>query len=231
MVDSNSWQDTQAVFDIGKGGENSVIQVLTAKDMSCNRMSVVIITSKNTFRLKPNLFIITKTKARMGGAFSNTKLVWKTEKAGLSTTDLEFVSKYFLGIALEQLQSSSQSLLRTQASTNCGPYRPLPKQCNPWQKDPRKSDYCGGSPQRYSGGSRNKRPKQHKRKHKGKKKKHSSKKRKYRSKKSRKLRGVFPTTHRYHLHVGCDMVTGCRYPRKCRPVYTHYTDCCGTCPP
>merc|ERR1711871_1093026 len=87
------------------------------------------ITSKNTFRLKPNLFVITKSKATMGGAFSDTKLVWKTEDAGLKQADLEFVSKYFLAIALEQLQASRGALLTTQASTNCGPYRPLPKQC------------------------------------------------------------------------------------------------------
>ena len=37
MVDTNSWQDTQGVFDIGKGGENAVIQVFTAKDMSLYR--------------------------------------------------------------------------------------------------------------------------------------------------------------------------------------------------
>merc|ERR1711871_674017 len=100
------------------------------------------ITSKNTFRLKPNLFVITKSKATMGGAFSDTKLVWKTEDAGLKQADLEFVSKYFLAIALEQLQASRGALLTTQASTNCGPYRPLPKQCNPWQKDPRKKDFA-----------------------------------------------------------------------------------------
>merc|ERR1711871_408640 len=100
------------------------------------------ITSKNTFRLKPNLFVITKSKATMGGAFSDTKLVWKTEDAGLKQADLEFVSKYFLATALEQLQASRGALLPTQASTNCGPYRPLPKQCNPWQKDPRKKDFC-----------------------------------------------------------------------------------------
>merc|ERR1711871_1644350 len=133
---------TQGVFDIGKGGENAVIQLFTAKDMSCNRMSVVIVTSSNTFKLKPDLFIITKTKTSMGGAFSDTKLEFQTEDAGLSAADLQFVSTYFLGIALEQLKASQGTLLQTQANQNCGPYRPLPKQCNPWQKNPRKPDFC-----------------------------------------------------------------------------------------
>merc|ERR1711871_343652 len=133
---------TQGVFDIGKGGENAVIQLFTAKDMSCNRMSVVIVTSSNTFKLKPDLFIITKTKTSMGGAFSDTKLEYQTEDAGLSAADLQFVSTYFLGIALEQLKASKDTLLQTQANQNCGPYRPLPKQCNPWQKNPRKPDFC-----------------------------------------------------------------------------------------
>ena len=144
MVDTNSWQDTQGVFDIGKGGENAVIQVFTAKDMSCNRMSVVIITSDNTFRLKPDMFIIQKSKSTMGGTFSNSKLVFDEKDAGLKQADLEFVSTYFLGIALEQLKASQGLLLQTQAGANCGEWRPLPKQCNPWQKNPKKKDFCRG---------------------------------------------------------------------------------------
>ena len=153
------------------------------------------------------MFVIQKATSRMGGAFSNSKLVYKEEDQGLKTADLEFISSYFLAIAMQQIQKARETLMDTQATQNCGPYVPPPTQCDPFEKKKKSKYYCKGL---------------HKKKKKGGKKK----KRQLRGIKNWK--GVFPTTDRSHLHYRCNIV-GCARREWCRHVYTDENDCCGTC--
>ena len=86
-VDDDSWLSLQGTFDIKRGGMSNQIQLFTSRDQACERMNVVFIYTSNQFKLKPDTFVISKSSSKLGGAFSKTKLQWKTENAALKMED------------------------------------------------------------------------------------------------------------------------------------------------
>ena len=142
-VDNDSWLSLQGTFDISSGGQSNQIQLFTSRDTECERMNVVFIVTSTKFKLKPDLFIISKSSSRLGGAFSETKLQWKSKNAALKTEDLKFVSEYFLALGMGQIQQS-QTIAKYAGTRNCGDYKPPPKQINPF-KDEDEDDLGGGS--------------------------------------------------------------------------------------
>merc|ERR1711937_16620 len=119
------------------------IQLFTSRDQECERMNVVFIYTSTQFKLKPDTFVISKSKSSWGGAFSTTKLQWKTENAALKTEDLKFVSEYFLTLGMSQIQQS-RSIANYAGNKNCGDYKAPPKQINPFA-DEDEDDLGGGS--------------------------------------------------------------------------------------
>merc|ERR1711937_1085152 len=125
------------------------IQLFTSRDQECERMNVVFIYTSTQFKLKPDTFVISKSKSSWGGAFSKTTLQWKTENAALKTEDLKFVSEYFLTLGVSQIQQS-RSIANYAGNKNCGDYKAPPKQINPFADED--EDDLGGQSFSVSGG-------------------------------------------------------------------------------
>ena len=130
-VDDDSWLSLQGTFDISSGGMSNQIQLFTSRDQACERMNVVFIYTSTEFKLKPDTFVISKSSSKLGGAFSKTKLQWKTENTALKTDDLKFVSEYFLTLGMGQIQQS-RSIANYAATKNCGDFKAPPKQIDPF---------------------------------------------------------------------------------------------------
>ena len=138
-VDDDSWLSLQGTFDISSGGMSNQIQLFTSRDQACERMNVVFIYTSTEFKLKPDTFVISKSSSKLGGAFSKTKLQWKTENTALKTDDLKFVSEYFLTLGMGQIQQS-RSIANYAATKNCGDFKAPPKQIDPFA-DEDEDDY------------------------------------------------------------------------------------------
>jgi hypothetical protein len=149
-VDNDSWLALESSFDMGSGGTSQQIQMFTSKDIECKRMNVVFVFTEATFKLKPDLFIISKSESRLGGAFSNTKLQWKNKDASLRVEDLKFVSEYFLALGMAQIQQS-QTIVGFAGTRNCGDYGAPPEQINPFDNTVHGSRSCRTGYVRYRG--------------------------------------------------------------------------------
>merc|ERR1711871_1298165 len=130
-VDDNSWLALEGTFDIDSGGQSNQIQLFTSRDIECGRINVVFVYTSTKFKLKPDLFIISKSESRLGGAFSSTKLQWKSKNAALKTADLKFVSEYFLALGMAHIQNS-RKIANYAGTRNCGGYRAPAEQINPF---------------------------------------------------------------------------------------------------
>merc|ERR1712224_406191 len=106
FIDDNTWQQQSATFSIGKGGQAKNFQLFTSKDESCGKMNVIVLNTKSTFKLGDDTFVISKSKATFGGAFSTTKLSFQEKPASMSVADVDFVSRYFTAMAMKQVSQA-----------------------------------------------------------------------------------------------------------------------------
>ena len=107
-LEQNSWHENDVTFSTGSGGTAKNFQVFTyrsAGEDGCEAMQFVLIGSKVAFDLAPDVFLITRSTSKMGGAFSEQKLVWKNKERPLNNDDdLKFVNTYFRTLSLSMVQ-------------------------------------------------------------------------------------------------------------------------------
>ena len=100
--------DNDVTFATGKGGEAKNFQVFTYRSMGadgCEAMQFILIGSTVGFKLAPDIFLISHSSSKMGGAFTKQSLEWKNKERPLSNDkDLEFVNKYFRTLSLSMVQ-------------------------------------------------------------------------------------------------------------------------------
>ena len=129
---SNTWNAAENVFDIGKGGNVKNFQLFINRNIACEEMNIVLIKTDVTFKLAPDLFVISKSKASWGGAFSETKLHWKKEKKPIRAADLQFVSEYFITLGMNRIKQSREVAGFAQTDDgSCGSAAPPPQE-NPF---------------------------------------------------------------------------------------------------
>ena len=83
----------------------------------------------------PDLFVISKTKATFGGAFSTTKLHWKKSKAALKSPVT--VYQFFMNLGMYRIKQSSE-ILGLGAQTDdkgCSGMPPPPEQTSPFMDE------------------------------------------------------------------------------------------------
>lgn len=103
-VQRNQWIAESAVFSTGKGGEATSFSVFYNRNYDCEVMNIVIVETKTTFNLGKDIFVISKMKAKFGGAFSNTKLTFSEHNRGLTKEEVQFVTTYFAALALDKIK-------------------------------------------------------------------------------------------------------------------------------
>ena len=69
-------------------------------------MNIVAVETRTTFDLGKDIFVISKMKAKFGGAFSNTKLTFSEKNRGLKKEEVQFVTTYFAALALQKIKNS-----------------------------------------------------------------------------------------------------------------------------
>ena len=108
IVDDNTWQQQSATFSIGDGGKAKNFQVFTSRDTRCGKMNIIVLNTMSTFELGDDTFVISKSKATFGGAFSKTKLSFVEKPAALRLADVEFVSHYFTAMAMKEVSQAEE---------------------------------------------------------------------------------------------------------------------------
>ena len=107
-IEQDSWHENDVTFSTGKGGEAKNFQVFTYRSMGsdgCEAMQFILIGSKVGFDLAPDVFLISHSTSKMGGAFTKQKLEWKNKERPLSNDkDLKFVNTYFRTLSLSMVQ-------------------------------------------------------------------------------------------------------------------------------
>ena len=107
-IEQNSWHENDVTFDIGQGGMAKNFQVFTYRSMApdgCETMQFILIGSTVAFKLAPDIFLISHSSSKMGGAFTKQRLEWKNVDRPLDNDkDLEFVNKYFRTLSLSLVQ-------------------------------------------------------------------------------------------------------------------------------
>merc|ERR1712072_323881 len=104
-MEQSTWNAAENTFDIGKGGQCKNFQLMVNRDVtSGDKMNIVLIKSDIAFNLAQDVFIISKSKATFGGAFSTTKLHWKSRDAALKAADMQFISEYFITLGFNRIK-------------------------------------------------------------------------------------------------------------------------------
>jgi len=130
-TESNSWNAAENTFDINKGGKVKNFQVFLNRNTECEHMNIVLVKTDITFKLAPDVFVISKSKATFGGAFSTTKLHWKKNKAALKAQDLQFVSEFFINLGMTRIKQSQEVAgFAARDTQGCGGKQP-PQQTTP----------------------------------------------------------------------------------------------------
>jgi len=134
-VYKQEWINIDTTFDEKSGGYARNFQLMTYRDHNCETMHMVIVEPNIKYKLKEDLFIISKSKSSMGGAFSKTKLDFKSGKMpkSLDVDTLKFVNEYFQTMALAKL-AESRRIVQTESYTEpcLKNWQPPPKQICPW---------------------------------------------------------------------------------------------------
>jgi len=144
---SNSWNAAENTFDIDKGGKVKNFQLFVNRNVECENMNIVLVKTDVTFNLAEDVFVISKSKATFGGAFSTTKLHWKKSKAALKSPDLQFVSEYFMNLGMNRIKQSREvaGFADTDAK-GCGGTAP-PKQTSPFKDEAEEVEQFDASPE------------------------------------------------------------------------------------
>ena len=129
---SNTWNAAENVFDISKGGNVKNFQIFVNRNYECEEMNIVLVKTDVAFKLAPDIFVISKSKATFGGAFSTTKLHWKSRDAALKQPDLTFVSEFFINLGMNRIKQSRDILGAAKGETK-GCNKPPPKQSSPFK--------------------------------------------------------------------------------------------------
>jgi len=136
-VYKQEWINLDTTFDEKKGGYARNFQIMIYRDVNCETMHLVVVQPNIKYKLKEDLFIISKSKSSMGGAFSSTKLDWKTGKIpkSLDIDTMKFVNEYFQTMALAKL-AESRALIQTEAYREpcLKDWLPPPEQIKPWDE-------------------------------------------------------------------------------------------------
>lgn len=107
-IEQNSWHENDVTFSTGKGGEAKNFQVFTYRSLGsdgCEAMQFILIGSRVGFDLAPDVFLISHSTSKMGGAFTKQKLEWKNKERPLNNDkDLKFVNTYFRTVSLSMVQ-------------------------------------------------------------------------------------------------------------------------------
>merc|ERR1719399_240230 len=99
-------------------------------------MNIVLVKTDITFKLAPDVFVISKSKATFGGAFSTTKLHWKKNKAALKPQDLQFVSEFFINLGMTRIKQSQEVAgFAARDTQGCGHGTQPPKQTSPFKDE------------------------------------------------------------------------------------------------
>jgi len=132
---SNSWNAAENTFDIDKGGKVKNFQLFVNRNTECEHMNIVLVKTDITFNLAPDVFVISKSKATFGGAFSTTKLHWKKHNAALKAPDLQFVSEFFINLGMTRIKQSQEVAgFAAKDVQGCGGTQP-PKQTSPFKDE------------------------------------------------------------------------------------------------
>jgi len=135
-TESNSWNAAENTFDINKGGKVKNFQVFLNRNTECEHMNIVLVKTDITFKLAPDVFVISKSKATFGGAFSTTKLHWKKNKAALKAQDLQFVSEFFINLGMTRIKQSQEVAgFAARDTQGCGHGTQPPKQTSPFKDE------------------------------------------------------------------------------------------------
>ena len=129
---SNTWNAAENVFDVSKGGDVKNFQLFVNRNYECEEMNIVLVKTDVKFKLAKDIFVISKSKATFGGAFSTTKLHWKSRDAALKQPDLTFVSEFFINLGMNRIKQSRDILGAAQGETK-GCNKPPPKQSSPFK--------------------------------------------------------------------------------------------------
>ena len=135
-TESNSWNAAENTFDINKGGKVKNFQVFLNRNTECEHMNIVLVKTDISFKLAPDVFVISKSKATFGGAFSTTKLHWKKNKAALKAQDLQFVSEFFINLGMTRIKQSQEVAgFAARDTQGCGHGTQPPKQTSPFKDE------------------------------------------------------------------------------------------------
>ena len=135
-TESNSWNAAENTFDINKGGKVKNFQVFLNRNTECEHMNIVLVKTDISFKLAPDVFVISKSKATFGGAFSTTKLHWKKNKAALKAQDLQFVSEFFINVGMTRIKQSQEVAgFAARDTQGCGHGTQPPKQTSPFKDE------------------------------------------------------------------------------------------------
>ena len=85
-------------------------QLFVNRNYECEEMNIVLVKTDVKFKLAKDIFVISKSKASFGGAFSSTKLHWKSRDAALKQADLTFVSEFFINLGMNRIKQSRDIL-------------------------------------------------------------------------------------------------------------------------
>lgn len=103
FFDKEYWSEHDTTFNIGKGGQATHFTMMANNNQAESKIDVIFITCAEQFKLAPDVFVISQTHSYLGGIFSSTTIKFDQRPAGLSTTDLTFVSQFFLLLAYQEI--------------------------------------------------------------------------------------------------------------------------------
>lgn len=130
-VYKQEWETLDTTFDEQTGGRSKNFQIMTYRKTKCETMHAVIIRPDIRYKLKEDMFVISKQKTKLGGAFSTTKLVYKKMPRGLSIDDIKFVTEYFQVMALQKLAESRTKIMNYEEPCEAE-YKPPPEPIDPF---------------------------------------------------------------------------------------------------
>ena len=102
------WVENDLVFSTGKGGNCETIQFFfhrIANDYDdCDEVQMLVAHANVDFKLAPDIFVITTSTSRLGGAFNNVNFKEELRDAPLTVRDAMFVSQYFQLTAFKAIE-------------------------------------------------------------------------------------------------------------------------------
>ena len=135
------WVENDLVFSTGKGGNCETIQFFfhrIANDYDdCDEVQMLVAHANVDFKLARDIFVITTSTSRLGGAFNNVNYREERRDASLTVRDAMFVSQYFQLTAFKAIEESRELAGMATKPDKC---ENLPPFFDPWAKKKKKKD-------------------------------------------------------------------------------------------